>query len=216
MIKRILVCGCARSGNTVMLHLLDTGFEDTEILYHGSGGEVAPTKEHLVEGKIVIGKFPKKASKLSRWLSEEDLGVVYMMRDPRDVLVSRHPLKPKKYWVQPTRWIETAEIANQYKDHERVMILKYENLMTHPEDTQRKIAVRFGLKISQPFSECYRNFDKEDTINMSTMNGARPLDPSRIGNWADDPKKKLHIEKVMKSHPSIAKWMKEFGYQSKS
>lgn len=216
MINRLLVCGCARSGNTLMLHLLDTGFKDTEIVYDGPGGEVVPTEEDITEGKVVIGKFPKKANKLSKWLKDEHFGAVYMMRDPRDVLVSKHWLKPGKFWVQPKRWIQTAEIAEQYKDHERVLLVKYEDLLRNPEDIQRKISVKFGLEITRSFNECHSNFDKNDVTNINNMNGARPFDSSRIGNWTKDKEKKQYVERTLKAFPDIKKWMHEFGYHSKS
>lgn len=213
MINRLLICGCARSGNTLMLHLLDTGFKETEISYDGPGGEVIPSKKDVVEGKVTVGKFPKKAGKLSKWIKDESFGVVYMIRDPRDVLVSKHWLKPHKYWVQPKRWIATAEIANEYKDHERVILVRYEDLLRNPGDIQRKISVKFRLEILRPFDECHREFDLNDNINMNNMNGARPLDSSRIGNWDKDPDKKAYVDRTLNSFPDISKWMKKFGYK---
>ena len=212
MIRRILVCGCARSGNTLMLHLLDTGFHDTEILYHEEGGEVAPSEQYLKDGKIIVGKFPKKASKLSKWLNNEDLGVVYMMRDPRDVLVSSHWLKPNKYWVQPKRWIETAKIAHEYQNHDRVHVVKYESLLLNSDAVQKEISDKFGMEINHSFEQCYEKFNSDDDVNMNNMNGARPLDTSRIGNWAKDPKKQSYIGRVMKSNPELGQWMQKFNY----
>lgn len=212
MINRILVCGCARSGNTLMLHLLGTGFKHTEVLYDGPGGEVVPTKEHVQENKIIVGKFPKRAVKLSRWLNDESFGVIYMMRDPRDVLVSKHFLKPNKYWVHPKRWIETAKIANKYKDHERIILVKYEDLIKNPDHIQKNISKVFKMEISNPFAECYKRFDRDDSVNMSNMNGARPLDKSRIGNWKSDPEKKEYISDVFRKYPQIVQLMKPYGY----
>lgn len=195
-----------------MLHLLDNGFDNTEIMFNGPGGEVIPSESDVVDGKVVIGKFPKKAGKLARWIKEDSFGVVYMMRDPRDVLVSKHWLKPNKYWVPPKRWPMTAEIAYGYKDHERFELVKYEELLTNPNAIQSNIAARFGLKVATSFDECYKNFNKEDDVNLNNMNGARPLDPSRIGNWSKDPKKKAYIKRTLNAYPDIEKWMKHFGY----
>lgn len=210
-IQRILICGCARSGNTVMLHLMETGFENVEKNIDGPGNEAFPKK--AIEGKVVAGKFPKMIRKLDK-VMRDDLGVIYMMRDPRDVLVSKHFLKPNKYWTPPNRWIEAAEIAEDFKDHPNVMLLKYESLVSNPNRVQKHIAQKFGLEIKRPFAECHKYFDQEDQVNLNTMNGARPLDPSRIGNWKDDPAKKQYAQKMLKQHPEIVTYMKRLGYST--
>ena len=92
MIDRILICGCARSGNTLMFSLIDTGFENIVKVKGGPWGEQVP--KEVVEGKVVVGKFPRKASRLHK-LMADDLGIIYMMRDPRDVLVSKHFERPE-------------------------------------------------------------------------------------------------------------------------
>ena len=92
MIDRILICGCARSGNTLMFSLIDTGFENIVKVKGGPWGEQVP--KEAVEGKVVVGKFPRKASRLYK-LMADDLGIIYMMRDPRDVLVSKHFERPR-------------------------------------------------------------------------------------------------------------------------
>lgn len=207
-IKRLLICGCARSGNTLMLHLLETGFQNVTKTIDGPGGEVAPTK--TIDGKIVVGKFPKKAGKLEKWYSD-DLGVVYMMRDPRDVLVSKHYLKQAKYWVQPERWIKTANFALAAKDRDDVELVKYEDLILSPNAVQDRIAERFGLAVLRPFTECHNHFDSNDTANISAMKGARPFDPKRIGNWKGDPDKERRVKNVMKN-AELAGLMKKLGY----
>ena len=209
--KRILICGCARSGNTLMLHLMGTGFENTEILYDGPGGEVMPRKEDEKEGKAIVGKFPKKAGKLEKWLDNEEFGAIYMMRDPRDVLVSKHFLKPKRYWVPTKRWIDAAKIAEELQGKERILMVSYEELLSDPKKVQEEIASAFGLSIAIPFEKCHEHFDQDDQTNISNMNGARPLDPGRIGNWKNDPAKKKHIEKRLKD-VELVKYMKKFGY----
>lgn len=196
-----------------MLHLMDAGFKHTEILYDGPGGEVVPLPENEKEGKTIVGKFPKKAGKLEKWLSDEEFGAIYMMRDPRDVLVSRHFLKPHKYWVQPKRWIAAAEIAESLQEKDRVLLVKYEDLLSRPKKVQRQIAGAFGLEVGTPFDECHKHFDKEDVTNISNMNGARPFDSSRIGNWKNDPSKERYINGKLKQHPELIEYMKKFGYR---
>jgi hypothetical protein len=75
IIKRIIICGCARSGNTLMLHLLETGFENIVKIIRGRSNETFPNKEDLIEGKVIIGKKPNIIYNLNN-IVENDLGVI--------------------------------------------------------------------------------------------------------------------------------------------
>ena len=174
MIDRILICGCARSGNTLMFSLIDTGFENIVKVKGGPWGEQVP--KEAVEGKVVVGKFPRKASRLYK-LMADDLGIIYMMRDPRDVLVSKHFERPRTYWTSVERWIRTATVALEYKDHPNVLLLKYEDLITKPNKAQKAMAEKFNLEAVRKFEDCYESFDTKDKYNAKTMNGIMHLDP---------------------------------------
>jgi len=208
MFKRILICGCARSGNTLMFSLMQTGFDKIIKVIDGPGNEQFP--EEIVEDHVVVGKMPKKVSKLHKLMSD-DLGVICMMRDPRDVLVSRHFERPKRYWTPLTRWMGTAEIANEYKNHPNVLLVKYEDLILKSSKVQNAISKKFNLDKIRDFDECYEHFDKSDKYNEKTMNGIRPLDTSRIGSWKDNGPKEKFINKLMKNK-DLVELMNSFGY----
>jgi len=208
MIDRILICGCARSGNTLMFSLIDTGFENIVKVKGGPWGEQVP--KEAVEGKVVVGKFPRKASRLYK-LMADDLGIIYMMRDPRDVLVSKHFERPRTYWTSVERWIRTATVALEYKDHPNVLLLKYEDLITKPNKAQKAMAEKFNLEAARKFEDCYESFDTKDKYNAKTMNGIRPLDKSRIGAWKDGYLNEKFINRLMKNS-EMTDLMKRFDY----
>ena len=208
MIDRILICGCARSGNTLMFSLINTGFENIVKVKGGPWGEQVP--KEAVEGKVVVGKFPRKASRLYK-LMADDLGIIYMMRDPRDVLVSKHFERPRTYWTSVERWIRTATVALEYKDHPNVLLLKYEDLITKPNKAQKAMAEKFNLEAARKFEDCYESFDTKDKYNAKTMNGIRPLDKSRIGAWKDGYLNEKFINRLMKNS-EMTDLMKCFDY----
>ena len=208
MIDRILICGCARSGNTLMFSLIDTGFENIVKVKGGPWGEQVP--KEAVEGKVVVGKFPRKASRLYK-LMADDLGIIYMMRDPIDVLVSKHFERPRTYWTSVERWIRTATVALEYKDHPNVLLLKYEDLITKPNKAQKAMAEKFNLEAARKFEDCYESFDTKDKYNAKTMNGIRPLDKSRIGAWKDGYLNEKFINRLMKNS-EMTDLMKCFDY----
>ena len=191
-----------------MFSLIDTGFENIVKVKGGPWGEQVP--KEAVEGKVVVGKFPRKASRLYK-LMADDLGIIYMMRDPRDVLVSKHFERPRTYWTSVERWIRTATVALEYKDHPNVLLLKYEDLITKPNKAQKAMAEKFNLEAARKFEDCYESFDTKDKYNAKTMNGIRPLDKSRIGAWKDGYLNEKFINRLMKNS-EMTDLMKRFDY----
>ena len=192
-----------------MLHLLDTGFGHTILLNEGRGGEVFPTKAHVVKGRIVIGKYPKRAHQLAESIAD-DLGIVFMMRDPRDVLISTHYLKPDQFWVEPARWIAVAQAAIEHAD--QIHLVKFEELIREPDVVQNRLADCFGMHMLCNFSECHTHFDSTDTKNLRAMKGARPLDPTRIDNWRDGGAKQAYIESLLQENVQLREYQARFGY----
>jgi hypothetical protein len=192
----------------VTLHLVANGFKNMKPLKW----EAIPTQQDITPGQVTVGKYPSRAKELTRLLECEDLGCIYMMRDPRDVLVSKFFRRPKIYHVSPQRWLNTAIIAKNLIDHPRVLQVKYENLLTNPEEVQNAIAERFNLEILHPFSECYKYFDATDADNIKAMKGARPLDPSRIGNWQNNETTVKYVNTTLKFNPHLVTLMNFHGY----
>ena len=209
--NRILIVGCARSGNTLMLYLMTEGFGGMERQV-GETGEVVPEAK---PGVVAVGKFPRRASILDEigLLDQEDLGIIYMMRDPRDVLTSLHPAKPNNYWVQPARWKREAQAALKFQSHERVLLVRFEDLLKEPALSQERIARKFDLKIAMPFAEAHSWTPKSegDMINVTAMHGIRPLDPAEIGSWQDNEKDRTHVEHCLWDMQLVT-LMKQFGY----
>lgn len=160
-IRRVYIRGCPRSGNTLMLLLCGAGFKNSHILT----AQDIPIPSKSNPNKITFGTFPSpegfsyKQVQADHFLDFEDAAIIFMIRDPRDVLVSEHGAKPGEPWIKdPKRWIDNALILKKIKEHERVLLIKYEDLVTEPDAIQEKIAVQFGFEINRPFSDCWQYF----------------------------------------------------------
>lgn len=210
MFNVILVTGCARSGNSLAAFLVATGFEGMV----KSPGEKTPMS-FKEDGKIVVGKRPKDVTKLTQLLNEHnDLGVVCMMRDPRAVLVSSHPLFPKKKrYVTPDRWVEAAEsIKNAVAKYgDRILVVKFEDLVVDPNMVQNKIGNFFSLKTTIPFSECHLHMSGTDR-EFRTMGGNRPIDSRRKKTWKTSSEDIKYVLSQVKQTPNLRSLMKDFGY----
>src|SRR5262245_13347049 len=90
-VKRLHLVGCPRSGTTLMMELMKTCFkhdaccEHEESLFHEPSGNPG----------LYFSKQPTDIRYLHRvFLRDPNLFVVNLLRDPRDVISSRHQSKP--------------------------------------------------------------------------------------------------------------------------
>ncbi len=216
LIRRVYIRGCARSGNTLMLYMCGTGFKNSHILEP----ERVPFPEVSVPDQVTFGKIPRPERegeeariRADNFLVEEDAAIIYMMRDPRDVLLSEHEMKPNEPWHKnPNLWIRNALLCQKLESHPRLVLVKYEDLLTKPNQIQEKIATALGLEIAIPFSDCWQHF-QPDKSNSRALNGVRELDQSRIGNWKKDPAQRKYIQNRFSRWPYILPLMKHFGYE---
>lgn len=154
---RIFIAGCARSGTTLMQRLMgcfhgvyvEPGEHPLERLY-----EIKTELEH-----VVVKRNSKGHSEL---LSiREGTGLIYMVRHPYDCMTSYHPrTRDRGYHVTPERWFTEFEawLAFRASVQRRrrdvgVVVVRYEDLVVDPDQTQRAIADHFGLERRVRFSE---------------------------------------------------------------
>ena len=166
-IERIHVIGCARSGTT-LLQLAMACFsgvvlaEDESSPSHPFLGERARLAMKLGwrrGRKFYITKrdsgwyFPKHRDALQAVTRAENIGLILMVRDPRDVMLSRHVGSkmgpPEDAYVTPQRWYESI-LAGQHifevlADHPRKLVLRYEDLVNAPAEAERRLSECFGL-----------------------------------------------------------------------
>ena len=217
-IKRIYIRGCPRSGNTLMLYLCSIGFQNSYILTE----QDIPTLAKSHPDKITFATLPspqsspEKQEQANHFLDQSDAAIIFMMRDPRDVLVSEHGKKPGEFWVKsPQRWIDNALILEKIQDHPRVIIVKYEDLVTEPNQLQKQIAGKLGLTVNIPFSDSWQHFELTANATKS-LNGLRKLESSRIANWRNDIKKKEYINNQLQKYPEMTTLMAKFSYNPES
>lgn len=206
--QRILICGAARQGNTLLMNLLGTGFRHVRIL----SGEQVPERGASRPGRMLVGKRPGSIVGIRQLVKEWDLGIIFTIRDPRDVVTSRHT--DGEYWRRPGQWAERAGLVRQYREHPRAMVVRFERLIRQPEQVQEEIGQKFHLSPWRPFSECHQHFDGADAEGIHAMHGARPFDRSRIGHWCETDEKRRLVADALRETPDMEFWMREWKYDS--
>lgn len=159
MSRKIFITGCAKSGTTLLLRMC-YAFKDTNTSYkRGFNGHEMTLPELLnlkVEEKFLIGKRlpPFLLSNVdhpefedqAEWLKKHDIGIINVVRDGRDVVLS-----DGKY-VKPVRWMESIKQREKYSELVD-MEVKYEDLIRYPNVVQENMTNIFGLESHSRFSD---------------------------------------------------------------
>ena len=208
--RRIYVMGCGRSGTWLLAGLFAT-YADLEII----------PKELSVEH---FGLFAtkKKVLLLKRDYAAHArieqipacIEIVYIIRHPFDVLTSQNPTTGATYHIAPHRWLNEM-LALQYlldskRDH--TTIIKYEDLVQEPRNSQTLIAGKLKLDISHPAEMLDKVFNAPSEA-VSAMHGLRAIDTNSIGNYKKDPAKITYLKSIRPRLGRLLDWVgAEYGY----
>ncbi len=205
---RIHVVGASpRTGTTLMFELLKTCFD---IDCH-SQHEDKITAWSPEECETFLTKKPSDTLRVGPFLLvNPDLHVIYMLRDPRDVITSKHGSDPNRYWAGLRFWNLYTKYGDKLKYHPRFTPIKYENLVRCPDCTQSKISDKIpSLKRTAKFSNYHEVADPSES-SKDAMRGVRPISSSSVGRWRDHlPRVKSQIE----LHGEITNDLIKYGYE---
>lgn len=205
--KRLHIVGCPRSGTTLLMELMSTCFANGGYCEHELS-IFEPIEQ--VEG-IYFTKQPNDIKQLRHIFHRDDqLFVIYMGRDPRAVLSSRHRENPEQYFCNYRVWSECDRAAARYRDHPRFLGLRYENLVTRPDAVQSLITQQF-LFLTQlyRFSE-YHEYARPSAASQRAMNGLREVNRESLEKWRG------HLPRVAEQyhrHPELAGDLVRLGYE---
>lgn len=201
---RVLVTGCGRSG-TSLLTVLMKGFHGLRVFdVKEINPRIVSNRSRFKEPFAI--KCPQGASRpdqdfylktmpdmlwgmrRSSFLTElvETWKTVVCLRDPRDVLTSRHPKAPDRYWVSAERWVKAVERSLVVRNHPNVTFIKYESLVLDPLAELKKLGCALHLEYEDAW---VTEFHKETTAEKGIARGlgkVRPIDSASIGRWSDD------------------------------
>lgn len=222
-IQRVHIVGCARSGTT-MLHYGMAAFENTMLMdsegnpwNHPSVRESValyrksrPKKNHY----FFVTKRPagwwqgESIQRLCALVRRFQINLVTVVRDPRDVLVSKHPLDREKYYVSPDRLLHAMaaidRIHDELAEYPRRLTVRYEDVVCDPASVQNALCERFGMKLKQDVS-CWSHM-KDNLALMPEMNlgkmepythKLRNFDAQSIGRWRLDEEKATYVQRLL-------------------
>jgi hypothetical protein len=189
--RRIYVMGCGRSGTWILTHVMGT-FNDTEVVRKEL--DVAHFGLFITKCSALVLKRDHVAY---RGIEEipESIEIAYIIRHPFDVLTSHLPGSGRPYHILPDRWFGEMKSLEFLLGTQRnnTKIIRYEDLVTDPVETQSDVASFFGLRIGVSINELY-------TVSNNPTEGpshrARKLDIQSINKHRREPDKLKYLREI--------------------
>ncbi|MFW5450646.1 MAG: sulfotransferase family protein [Methylophagaceae bacterium] len=213
--KHIHIVGCLpRSGTTLMTELMLSCFEIDGYTEH----EYSIFKEYPSPYKVLCTKKPNDIKYIDYPLRvNEDLYVIYMLRDPRDAISSRSHKKAingKKLWGNLQTWFSHQHIAkNLSAETSRFITVRYEDLVTNPDKTQQYIQDKIPfLQGKVKFSE-YHLVATPSERTIAALGGLRPISAASIGNWRGQ---LAYLKAQIQKYGDLTNPLIDLGYEKDS
>ncbi|MFT4825058.1 MAG: hypothetical protein ACI9DH_000949 [Halioglobus sp.] len=162
-------------------------------------------------GEVYFSKQPNDIKQLQHIFErDEKLHVIYMGRDPRAVITSKHKEAPNQYFCNYRVWSECDRASQCYLKHPRFLQLRYEDLVDNPDSVQSTIKAQFDfLNYQYPFSE-YQKFAEPSEAASTAMNGLRKVNKSSLDKWREH---LPHLAQQYTWHPRLAEDLIRLGYE---
>ena len=228
--KPIVIGGSGRSGTTLLLsvlschpHIYAINDEPRAMApgQHLNPMKKAPFKidriyQYLISHPIPdhcnrwCEKTPRNVLHFDRILHHFGKGVriINMVRDGRDVVTSRHPTDPSRYWVSPEIWARDVSAGLQVEDHPQVLTIRYEDLVNHYEQTVRDVCDF----INEEFVDDFLRYPESAHVqfNPAWFGTARAINPASIGRWEKSEHQHI-VDEFMKT-PQAVQLMEHYEY----
>ena len=238
-VKRVYIVGCSRSGTT-MLHYAMIAFKDTvlfdketNIWSHPNMRDIFLLYKENYHNNNNIFYISKRHAKW--WYYEDlykslyhimkyDVYLINIVRDPRDVLTSKHPFEKRKYYVEPWYWeksIESADILiKNLGIYRNKLTIKYEELVFNSNYIENKLKNNLGLNLRDninSWSSLKDNVEKSFDNNkmIPYMHKLRNFDRDSIGKWKNSEENKKYVEYLLKKseyRKKIMLFMEKYEY----
>ena len=199
----LIIGGCGRSGTTLLLSILSAHPSILAIPKELSvfnyweedeAGRLVPLRLDRLHREILRRRIPKG---VHRWSEKTPRNVrhipeinryfdgrmkfIHIIRDGRDVTLSRHPDRKDDWWVGPDRWVEDVRAGLSHADDPNVLTIYYEKLVRDYEPTMQEVCDF----IDEPFTDSLRQWHEHSTVRSSNAwhTGLRELSDRSVEKW---------------------------------
>ncbi len=156
-------------------------------------------------------KTPLNIQFIPQLLAEfnDKLKFIHIIRDGRDIVLSKHPQNKDSYWVEPQRWVNDVNAGLKYINHKNVLTIKYEDLIENSIATLHLICEFIDI----PFHNNLLEYQNKTSVknNIAWFKEAQPLNNNSIKKW----KRPEHAGrlKTFYNEKGAIELLKKLGYE---
>ncbi|MEH6589282.1 MAG: sulfotransferase domain-containing protein [Halioglobus sp.] len=205
--KRIHIVGCPRSGTTLLMELMTTCYDSGGYCEH----EVSIFEPVPVTEGAYLTKQPNDIKQIQHiFPADNNLHIIYLGRDPRAVITSKHRENPQQYFCNYRVWSECDQAALRYQDDARFLGLCYEDLVADADKVQATINRTFPFLSQRHLFSEYQHYAEPSAASARAMNGLRGVNLESLEKW------RSHLPRIaeqLKRHPQLADDLIRLGYE---
>jgi hypothetical protein len=207
--KRVHIVGLSpRTGTTLMMELMAHCFRFDAVADH----ELSILDVPDIEVGRFCSKHPTELEISMKVLERNpELWIICMVRDPRDIISSKHKKMPDCYWTNLRLWNREFKRYLQFRKSDRFIEVRYEDLVSKPDRIQEMLKERIPfLEQKERFSD-FHQVAKPGQKAADALGGIREISTSSVGNWRNHlPRVKAQLE----IHGDITDSLIDLGYES--
>lgn len=204
--KRLHIVGCPRSGTTLLLELLATCFE----FDRRSRFDFSIFKAFDATSGLLLSKQPTDILHLRALLPHDPtLHAICIVRDPRAVIASKDTTT-ESYFSNYRIWKACDNAARKLQSHPRVLQIRYEDLVCHPDKVQQTIMRKFRFLVFKHFFSRFEKYAKPDAPALQALNGLRAVEAGGIFKWQQH---LARIKSQLLLSPALQRDLEYHGYE---
>lgn len=223
----IIIGGCGRSGTTLLLSIISAHPEiftfPKEIAafsdWHNEKPRMDRFYRYILLNKISedkkrwCEKTPANVRYFDKILSyfNNNVKLIHIIRDGRDVMLSKHPKDSSQYWVSPERWVNDVKAGLEFKDHPNVFTLKYENLILNYTEVVKKLCSFIDENFTEELKDWYDNTKVKK--NEAWDGKVKKLHSNSIAKYKNT--SDTHRMKQIMSNKDVVNLLKKLDYEVK-
>lgn len=210
----IVICGYPRSGTTLLLAMMEYALPGARRFGEEIGAWRAATHEWRNHA-VIVSKKPDDVYVIHRMRNfytnrHAKLRVIVMVRDPRDVLTSRHAVTgPSVYFEDIAAWRQRHEYVKLYRNDPGVLMIYYEELVTNTAEVCKRVETYTGISADRSFTDFHSGLEG---FNTQALNGVRPVDAKTMGRWRR-PEHRERIEQILRESPDFCEVLVDMGWE---
>jgi len=221
----VIIGGCERSGTSLLQSIISAHHEifaiedETWSFCYGPAAGFKgnkPIRKLRLYKALGISNIPKQCT---RWSEKSPANIFYfdailnhfsnnvrlihIVRDGRDVITSMHPDNPSKPWVSVERWVQAVEKGYRYRELPQVLTIKYEDLITDFTNTVKLICEHIGVEVDEQILDWHKHAAIKRNKNL-IGNTVKKLSNKSIRKFeSDDFRHKNLIDEFMANDKAV-------------